>query len=510
MAKKVGKNQRVRPFSLTDLTGGINLASAPDKLKENECTKLVNFEFDIEGNKLRTRRGLTRPLCEFPDRICHIYDDYEMNTLIVFTRKEEGFPVVKVEQKAYEYIYGKKPKYLGTLTGPNIPVCCKFDGAVFIASGGKLQRYAQKELETVEESVRCNIVIERFGRLLTTMTGSDDFVYSGIGDYKSWVENPNDLASSRVIEIGYKDGGDIVGIYPLSTDIICFKSNGHIYNVANEPDDWYISMIAKNSDFVGRRAVANLGKDVVYLSLVGLRAVSTSAEYGNFAKKDIGEKANPGIKKRVDRPWISDLRRYKQLIISGASDNEVYVYHYALGAFTTWYFPTEIMGIVETKNYTFVATRNQLCELKRRRYKDYDGVLEEDVKIRQEILSRKLLDTNIMTAYRENIRVKSPAEGHADIKVNDIPIPWDWGKTNQMAEFKTQIRDYELQFGLTTDDPIELDYFTIDVIMSYETMVTEKSNSGLGKRTKKKGRRGGSDPFLENLKKKGKSPYGYR
>ena len=61
MAKKVGKSQRIKTVTLVDLTGGMNVARSPEFLPENECVKLENFEFDIEGDKLRTRRGLGAP-----------------------------------------------------------------------------------------------------------------------------------------------------------------------------------------------------------------------------------------------------------------------------------------------------------------------------------------------------------------------------------------------------------------------------------------------------------------
>lgn len=506
MAKKVGKNSRVKTFSMSDLTGGINLAVAPERLRENECVKLDNFEFDFEGNKLKTRRGLSNPLFSLdndgsPDNITYVYNDYELNTVYCFTKSK----------KIYKYEHHDSPKFIGVLNGNDIPACCKFGGALFIASGSHLQRYAGDSVEVIADSPECNIVIERFGRLLVTMSGSDNFVYSGVGDYKMWTENPNDLASSQVIEVGYKDGGDIVGIYPLATDIICFKSNGYIYNVANEPDNWYITLVGKNSDYLSRRAVLNLGNDVVYLSRVGLRSMASSNEYGNFARKDIGEKCNPGIKTRVDRPWLSDLRRSKQLIISGDSRNTVWVYHYAIQAFTTWTFPYPVTSIAETVDHVYVAMENKLYELSWNNRKDYNYKTGKYQGIPQIILSKRLVDTNIMTAYRENIRVKSPDKGTSTIAVNDVEWDWDWDQLDQRDEFKTQIRDFELQFKFETEDPIEMDYFTVDVVMQTEAMVTDKGDGGLADKVKKrkKSRRGGSDPFLENVKKKGKSPYGY-
>lgn len=206
MAKKVGKSQRIKTVTLVDLTGGMNVARSPEFLPENECVKLENFEFDIEGDKLRTRRGLGAPLHLFTSQVTHVYNDYEMNDFFIFLKN----------RKVYRYEFGKTPQLIGTLNGDSErPTCCKFGGNLLIASGSKLQKYNYQELTEITTSPNADIVFERFGRVVVTKTGQDLLIYSAIGNEEDWHENSNDDSARKDVNVGYKDGGDILGVAQL-------------------------------------------------------------------------------------------------------------------------------------------------------------------------------------------------------------------------------------------------------------------------------------------------------
>ena len=231
MAKKVGKTQRIHTVTLVDLTGGMNIAKSPEFLKENECVNLENLEFDIEGDKLRTRRGIGTPLHTFEAPVTHIYNDYEMNDFFVFLKNK----------KIYRYEFGKTPVLIGTLNGSaERPSCTKFGGNVLIASGGKLQKYNYQNLTEIAQSPNADIVFSRSGRVVVSKSGQDLLIYSAIGEEENWTENSNDDSARKDVNVGYKDGGDIVGVAELATDLLVFKSNGMIYTVQNEPSDWNI------------------------------------------------------------------------------------------------------------------------------------------------------------------------------------------------------------------------------------------------------------------------------
>lgn len=499
MAKKVGKTQRIHTVSLVDLTGGMNVARSPEFLPENECVNLENFEFDIEGDKLRTRRGLGKPLYTFNTEITHIYNDYEMNDFFIFLK----------DKKIYRYEFGKAPELIGILNGnASRPSCCKFGGNLLIASGSKLQKYNYQELTEVRDSPNADIVFERFGRVVVSKTGQDLLIYSAVGNEEDWHENSNDDSARKDVNVGYKDGGDIIGVGKLATDLIVFKSNGIIYTIQNEPSDWNIMPLGGKSDFLSQHAMANLSKDMVFLSTTGLKSYGTSMEYANFEAKDIGEKCNPHIKKQVDNPFLFDLRRTKQLVVSGHSGNTVYVYHYWLKAFTKWVFPGNVTTICENRYHTLVSMNEigygGIYELK------WENTNDRGVPISQHIVSAQLRDTHAMNVYRTYVDVEAEVDGSGDIKVNEQVIHHTWTKEEQQKEFKSQIRAPILQFQFETKSPIIFKFVQFDIVMEKESMVSQgggssgKRGSGFGAKKKN----ANHDDFLKGVGGSSNNPYG--
>lgn len=500
MAKKVGKSQRIQTVTLIDLTGGMNVAKSPEFLKQNECVNLENFEFDIEGDKLRTRRGLGSPLHTFDSPITYIYNDYEMNDFFVFLENK----------KIYRYEFGKTPQFIGTLNGDaKRPTCTKFGGHLLMASGGKLQKYNYQTVSEIAESPNADIVFTRSGRVVVSKSGQDLLIYSSIGDEEDWHENSNDDSARKDVNVGYKDGGDIVGVAELATDLLVFKNNGLIYTVQNEPSDWNIMQLGSKSDFISRHACTNLGKDVVFMSTTGLKSYATSLTYSNFEPKDIGEKCNPLIKRRIDNPFIFDLRRTKQLAISGDSGNTVYVYHYGLKAFSKWVFPHKITSICENRYHVLVSmndndTSGSLYELR------WDNHDDNKTTIHQEIKSGEIRDTHQMNVYRTYIDVMSDTAGSGDISINETVIHHTWTTEEQQKEFKSQIRSPKLQFKFETDSNIVFKFVSFDIVKENEALVSQGSsssgrrNSGFGakKRSSK------HDDFLKGTGSSNRNPYG--
>lgn len=500
MAKKVGKSQRIHTVSLLDLTGGMNVAKSPEFLQQNECVNLENFEFDIEGDKLRTRRGLGSPLHTFGSAITHIYNDYEMNDFFIFLKNKE----------IYRYEFGKVPQFIGKLNGnAGRPVCTKFGGNVLIASGNKLQKYNYQTLSTIMESPNADIVFSRSGRVVVSKSGQDLLIYSAIGDEEDWHENSNDDSARKDVNVGYKDGGDILAVTELATDLLVFKSNGLIYTVQNEPSDWNITVLGSKSDFITRHACTNLGKDVVFMSTTGLKSYATSMTYANFEPKDIGEKCNPLIKRRVDNPFIFDLRRSKQLIVSGDSRNIVYVYHYGLKAFSKWVFPYNITNVCENRYHVLVSmnendNRGSLYEL------SWDNTKDNNTVIHQEILSMEVRDTHQMNVYRTYIDVMANTSGTGDISINDTVIHHSWTVDEQQKEYKSQIRSPKLQFKFETDDTIIFKFVSFDIVKESEALVSQGSSSSSRRSTGFGAKKSSSshDDFLKGSGSSNKNPYG--
>ena len=360
----------------------------------------------------------------------------------------------------------------------------------------------------ISQSPDADIVFVRSGRVVISKSGQDLLIYSAIGNDEDWHENSNDDSARKDVNVGYKDGGDIVGVVELATDLLVFKTNGLIYTVQNEPSDWNIMLLGSKSDFISRHACTNLGKDVVFMSTTGLKSYATSMSYSNFEPKDIGEKCNPYIKRRLDSPVISDLRRTKQLIVSGDSRNTVYVYHYGLKAFTKWTFKHNITSICENRYHTLVSMNEsdavgKIYEL------SWNNKTDDGQVIHQEILSGEIRDTHDMNVYRTYIDVLSDVSGTADISVNKITMHHTWEPSDETKEFKTQIRSNKLQFKFETDTNLIFKFVSFDIVMERESMVSQGSStssrrrSGFGAK-----KRSSHDDFLKNINSSGGSPYG--
>lgn len=351
MPKLANKHQNIKPFNINDLRGGINLYSPADMLADNEARNLENFEFDVNGDKLMTRGGLSAPFVSFQENIRAVFYDYEMNNYLVFLENRD----------TYKYIIGDTPLLLGKVSGELRPVCCKFGGKVMIASGDRLQSYDYTNLVTIQGSPLCDDVFERFGRVAVTKTGTDDVFYSAIGDATGWIDDPNDDSTAKETPIGYQDGGDIIGVHPLSTDIIVFKSNGKIFQLAGEPPDGQsVYQVSSDSDFVYRFGVTNLGSELIYMSKQGLRSLSTSTEYGNFQNREFGAKVNGELAKQVFHPIIWKLPRKKQMLIRPFEGGKILVYHYVLGEFTLLSFPNTVVDITESPTEVIMAVGKNL------------------------------------------------------------------------------------------------------------------------------------------------------
>lgn len=471
--------------------------------KSNRAQVIENMEFDAEGEQLVSRRGLGSPIQTFDSDILYVWYDYGMNDFIIFLKNKN----------VYTYELGKTPVLIGVMNGgvTHRPQLARFTNAngtkLLIASGSTLQTYEYSEtgLNTSEQYPVCDTVMERFSRILVTESSTNNIKYSGISDPTNWTENSNDASAMKDLDVG--DVSSVTGIYPLASELIAFKANGRIYKIANEPEDWNVTLVGTDSDFVSRDAITNLGEDVVYFSRQGLRSLKTTETYGNFTNQEIGEEMNPEMKKDTGDPWMVKSQRTHQLFINPNNGNTVYVYHYQLGAFTRWVFPAPVNTISEGIETTLVGCGKELFELSSANHTDV--VAGTETKIHQKIVSAILGDLNIMTLYRSHLLIESEDAGTAKLSVNDTSWDWNWTKEKQREEFKTQIRSDSMVFTFETDDIITWHLWAAIVVQQYVTMTSEgTTSSSSGNGWGGSSSSWGQGTFSSSVTTSGGSPYG--
>jgi hypothetical protein len=472
MAKQVGKSKRVKEFNISSLDGGMDVASDPITMDTSKALLIQNMEFDSEGERLITRRGLGSPIHTFDSDVYYIWYDYELNLYLIFLKNKN----------VYTYEYGKDPKLIGVLNGDttNYPQVTRYTNAngtyLLIASGKTMQvyEYSGTSINTDAKYPECNTVMERFSRILTSNSGSNNIKYSGVADPFNWTENSNDGSAMKDLDVG--DVSSVEAIYPLAEELIIFKKNGNIYRVANEPEDWNVTLVGTSSDFITKDSMTNLQDDVVYFSRQGLRSLETSETYGNFTNKEIGEAMNPEMKSDTSAPWMVKCLRTHQLVINPNSGKNLYVYNYQMKAFTKWTFASPVNTLCEGMENTLVGIGKEIFNLSKDNHSDIVG--GTTYPIHQKIVSKRLVDLNIMTLYRSYLMIESTDAGKATLTVNGVSWDWNWTKDRQREEFKTQLRSDDMTFTFETDNIITWHFWDAVVVQQYATMVSDSSSSG--------------------------------
>lgn len=346
------KHDNIKRASFGDFTGGVNLAISSEYIAVNELADAVNVEYENNGT-LRTRGGIGRPKLTLDSNIAGMWYSNRLECLLI---------------AAGQYLYAHNKditKRIGMLSGNNSPCFCDFDDKVFIASGGKLQYVDGIRLYSVN-SPFCSFVYERFGRLVITNNGSDNLYYSSVGDASSneaWVDDSNDVSSSKWLEIGYKDGMDIVSVIPLAQDLIVFKG-GKVYRVSSEYPDWLVNEIASDVHLANMNCVVRVGGNIFFLDKYkGMQELSAVQEYGDFRAGSIMAKIEPWVIGNVDaensRVW--HLKNRKQVIIKRNNSNDVAVYSYMFGATTFWRFDKPVLDFAcNEKGVVYVAQKNNV------------------------------------------------------------------------------------------------------------------------------------------------------
>lgn len=346
-------------YNFSDFSGGMNTAQPPEQIADNEAELIMNYEYDY--NRLRTRGGTSASLVSVDDSIKSFYYDAATEAYLLF-----GAGTDKVKGNIYLAYIGEPATLVGQLTGNERPVCCKFDGCIYIASGDKLQYFDYEQLFTVESSKLCDNVFERLGRLVTTHRGDDNLYYSATGDAKSkdaWTDVSNDDSSSKWLEVGYKDDGDIITCKPMANDLLVFKTNGRIYSVSGEYPAWNVSQVGEKSYAEDiQKSIEIVGDSVAFITRNGIRSVDTVQTYGNFTMNEIGYKFNKSLTANISNPMCWNAVSKRQLIIRPSSSNKklLFIYQYNMMAGYEVEFPFDIDDMAETSNGIIILSGNAL------------------------------------------------------------------------------------------------------------------------------------------------------
>lgn len=267
-------NQQTVRFS--DFSGGLNTTDAPENIAENELSRSINVE--VYNGQLKTVAG---------DRAVYKSSDISFNN-IIYDAIESKMLLTDTDRNVYLLEDGTLTSK-GTLTGKSEVQYSAWEDGVLIASGGKLQYYHGGTLETIANAPDvCRGAFIKQGRVWTFY--DDVLKCSAVGDETAWTNDSNDSSSSQWLQVGYKDGGKIVGVCSLSSDILIFKDNHHAYHLAGAFPNWTLSEIGRQIDCKSYHACVALGNSTLVLGRAKMQAVSVTDDYGDMMARDISQK----------------------------------------------------------------------------------------------------------------------------------------------------------------------------------------------------------------------------
>lgn len=400
----IEREQQMTAYNFSDFSGGMNTAQPPEQIADNEAELIMNYEYDY--NRLRTRGGTSAPLVSVGDSIKSFYYDAATEAYLLFSAGTD-----KVKGNIYLAYIGEPATLVGQLTGNERPVCCKFDGCIYIASGDKLQYFDYEQLFTVESSKLCDNVFERLGRLVTTHRGDDNLYYSATGDAKSkdaWTDVSNDDSSSKWLEVGYKDDGDIITCKPMANDLLVFKTNGRIYSVSGEYPAWNVSQVGEKSYAEDiQKSIEIVGDSVAFITRNGIRSVDTVQTYGNFTMNEIGYKFNKSLTANISNPMCWNAVSKRQLIIRPSSSNKklLFIYQYNMMAGYELEFPFDIDDMAETSNGIIILSGNALYRW------SFEYSTDNGQPIKTKLVTRRLTTAVAFYTRKYDIQIEGDVSG---------------------------------------------------------------------------------------------------
>lgn len=350
--KHAGREQAI---VRADFTGGLNTAASVEDIAENQLAEVVNLEVDAATGRLRTVAG-TLDILESPKIFAAVYDS--INSLILIVKEDRKIFLADFQGNVQKVSIGK-------LSGELYPKYTAWENGVLMASGGALQYFDGAELKTLD-TVRAENVFVRNGRVV--ISEGITLRYSGVGDENYWKEDNNVESASKFIEVGYKDGGQIILAEPLSQDIFILKSNRRGYRLSGEFPNWQINEVASNVESSGRRSYCAVGDEVFILGAREFQQVQ-GAYYGNVKPEDVGQQIHSELDKLEKNSQVRYVAPLWQVWLLGRN-GEILVYDVRLKSWYKRQFNAEVIDVFTVGDEVFIVKGDRISKLDEGTFKD--------------------------------------------------------------------------------------------------------------------------------------------
>lgn len=397
MARLSVKHQNQRIIEYKDFTGGLNTSNAEEMIAPNELSHAVNVEIDKATGVLRTVAG-TVTMLEVEDGA---FTDFAYDKL------GQCFVICSSDGTVHSSD-GETITSVGTLTGSTTPAFALWDKGLLIASGGKLQYFHEGTLETLDESPDvCNGVFVKDGRIWVYY--DDTIRVSGVGDPHGWETDPDDQSTAQFIDIGYKDGGHIVGVVALSSDILIIKSNGHVFHLSGQFPDWAVREVSREVSCKGFRSCVGLINEAIILGDTLLQSIATTDTYGDMRARELSRKVRSNIlnlSKLVKLRYVPPLNQI--WFVDGTI--KLLFLDVDTGGYYERQFSSEVVDVCSVGDTVYLLKRDKLQRL------DNAAVLDEGLPMPWRWKGKTLVSNNEYLVKRARADITPLSDNYIDCR----------------------------------------------------------------------------------------------
>ena len=364
------KHQNQFQIVHADFSGGLNTSASTDGIADNQLARAVNVEVDHATGKLRTVAG-TIDVLKFDNLFAAAYDEINRKILLV----DESRDVYCFNLSTNE-VSGT----LGTLSGDLYPITASWESGILIASDGKLQYYNGAGLVTLNSPTAKSVCVQA-GRVL--VMDENNLYLSGVGDETNWLEDANVDSSAKFLEVGYKDGGELVGMVSLSGGVLLVKNNRRVYRLNIGFPAWSLAGISRNTEVSGRLSICEVADLVFVLGRNEVQNIQGANIYGNAKPQNVAILIESEIKKVLGNSLLRYVPKLNQVwILNGES---VLVFDLVWQSWFKRQFNSPIVDVISVEDEVYVIKPDRVSKLDEKIFSDSDAELAWSFKCKRHI-----------------------------------------------------------------------------------------------------------------------------
>ena len=366
---------------LKDFSGGLNTSTAEEQILPNQLAKSVNFELQAATGLLKTVDG-TRKIYRVPESASYrfIAGAYDLlNKHLVFFADNGTIFSVPLSKNT-------DVRQIGRLSSNEEPVTVVWEDGLMIASGGHLQYAAGYQLKTITTSpTKCKGCYTRDGRVV--VFDDDNVTFSAVGDEEGWEDISNDDSSSKFIQPGYKQGGKIIGLINLSSDMLIIKDNGMLRRLSGSYPDWEDNEVSRGTYCRGKQAYCNVLNNAYILGRDAIYGVNTTQEYGDVKAANVAQFVEDNIESLPEGSKMRFVPTLKQIWIV---TNSPYVLMMDIntGAFYERQFNAPVYDVIDADDSVYVVKGDGYDII------DEDSYMDENAPLYYTLQTKTLISHN--------------------------------------------------------------------------------------------------------------------